>query len=313
MNVAVGGTGFLGSQGTRFLVDLGGEGPVIHLAHANGFPPATYEPLAAQLRSDYHLIGLPARPLWPGSRPESAPTWQPMAGDLIEALDGLARSRAISLPIIGVGHSLGGVLTLWAAIRRPDLFQAVILIDPVILPPRQLRVLRLMHLVSHLSGGLIGLHRHLPLVQATLRRRRTWPSRRACRDHLAAKPFFAGWPTASLDAYVDSGTRERPDGQVELIYAPEWEAHIFATTPTDIWRYVPQLHSPVLAIRGERSPTFPAGSLARLARLLPQARTLTIADSDHMVPLERPVETAEAIRSFVGALAPRLDNTQQRQ
>ena len=296
MSIKIEETGFLGSQGTRCLVDLGGDGPVIHLAHANGFPPAAYEPLAAALRTDYHLIGVPARPLWPGSRPDSAPTWQPMAGDLIQALDDLARSGAISPPIVGVGHSLGGVLTLWAAIRRPDLFWAVVLIDPVILPPTQLRLLRLMRLV--------GLHRRLPLVRATLRRRRVWPSRQACAEHLAAKPFFAGWPPSSLDAYVNSGTQERPDGQVELIYPPEWEAHIFATTPADIWRYVPQLSTPVLAIRGERSPTFPAGSLARLARLLPQARTLTIPGSDHMVPLERPLETAEAIRAFAGTCYP---------
>jgi pimeloyl-ACP methyl ester carboxylesterase len=305
VNLALEGTGFLASQGTRFLVDLGGDGPVVHLAHANGFPPGTYELLAAALRTDYHLIGLPARPLWPGSQPESAPTWQPMAGDLIEALDGLARSGAISPPIVGAGHSLGGVLTLWAAIRRPDLFRAVVLIDPVILPPNRLRLLRLLRLV--------GLHRRLPLVRATLRRRRTWPNRQACIEHLSGKPFFAGWPAASLEAYVNSGTRERPDGQVELIYPPEWEAHIFATTPTDIWRYVPQLRTPVLAIRGERSPTFPAGSMARLARLLPQAHTVTIPDSDHMVPLERPAEAAQAIRDFDQALAQRLDDTQQRQ
>jgi len=277
----------------------------MHLAHANGFPPAAYEPLAAVLRTSYRLIGLPARPLWPGSRPESTPTWLPMAGDLIAALDDLADSGTISPPIIGVGHSLGGVLTLLAAIRRPDLFRAIILIDPVILPPSQLRLLRLMRLV--------GLHRHLPLVQATLRRRRTWPSRQACTEHLAGKPFFTGWPAASLNAYVYFGTQEHPDGQVELIYPPEWEAHIFATTPTDIWRYVPQLSIPVLAIRGEGSPTFPAGSLTRLVRLLPQAQALTIPDSDHMVPLERPAETAEAIRSFIGGLAaPPLDNAEQR-
>jgi len=291
VNVRVEGTGFLGPQETRFLVDLGGDGPVIHLAHANGFPPGAYEPLAAALRADYHLIGLAARPLWPGSRPESAPTWQPMAGDLIEALDRLSHSGTISPPIVGVGHSLGGVLTLWAAVRRPDLFRAVVLIDPVILPPSRLRLLRLLRLV--------GLHRSLPLVRAALRRRRTWPSRQACTEHLASKPFFAGWPAASLEAYVNSGMRERADGQVELIYPPEWEAHIFATTPTDIWRYVPRLHTPMLTIRGERSPTFPAESMARLARLLPQARTLTIPDSDHMVPLERPVETAAAVHDFV--------------
>ncbi|MBN1139093.1 MAG: alpha/beta hydrolase [Anaerolineae bacterium] len=304
MNATVGETGFLGSQGTRFLVDLGGHGPFLHLAHANGFPPGAYEPLADALRTDYHLIGLAARPLWPDSQPESTSTWQPMAGDLIEALDGLAHSSAI-LPIFGVGHSLGGVLTLWAAIRRPDLFRAVVLIDPVILPPSRLCALRLMRLV--------GLHRRLPVVQAALHRRRTWPSRQACIEHLASKPFFAGWPAGSLDAYVNSGTRQQPDGQVELIYPPKWEAHIFATVPTDIWRYVPQLRTPVLVIRGERSPTFPAESMARLAHLLPLAQTLTIPGSGHMVPLERPAETAKAIRHFARALVLRLDNAQQRQ
>jgi pimeloyl-ACP methyl ester carboxylesterase len=267
-------------------------GPVIHLAHANGFPPATYEPLTAALIGNHHVIGLPARPLWPSlpgiPTPDSVPTWHPLAGDLIAALDDLGLSD-----IVGVGHSLGGVLTMWAAIQRPDLFRAVVLIDPVILPPSRLRALRLLRLVR--------LQHRLPIAQAAMRRRRTWPTRQACYDHLVGKPFFARWPAASLEAYVKAGTRETidPHDGVELVYPPEWEAHIFATTPTGIWRDIPRLRTPVLAMRGEHSPTFPAESLARLARLLPHACTLTIPDSDHMVPVERPAETAASILDFI--------------
>lgn len=276
----------------EFIHDFGGDGPLMHLAHANGFPPGTYRLLAERLTERYHVIGLPARPLWSGSPPapirsQDLPrTWQPLADDLVAGLEQMGQRG-----IVGVGHSLGGVLTLLAAIGRPELFRAVVLIDPVVLPPARLRALR--------GLRLLHLERRLPLVQAALRRRRTWPSREACYGHLAAKPFFAAWPAESLRAYVEAGTCPRPDGQVELAYPPEWEAHIFATTPADVWRAVPRLRTPSLWIRGERSPTFCAECLERVARLLPQACTLTITDSDHMVPVERPSETAAAIAEFL--------------
>lgn len=273
------------------LCDFGGQGPVIHLAHANGFPPGAYRPLAETLVGDYHVIGLATRPLWPGSRPDQAPSWRPLADDLIAALDDLGLQG-----ILGVGHSLGGVLTMWAAIRRPDLFRAVVLIDPVILPPAWLWVARTMR--------VIGLGRRLPLVQGALRRRRIWPSRSDCYAHYRDKALFARWPDASLWAYVEAGTRPRADGQVELVYPPAWEAHIFATVPTNVWRDVPRLTVPALVIRGAHSDTFRAASQARMARLLPQARFLVIPGAGHLVPMERPQEVGATIRDFLAAVAP---------
>jgi pimeloyl-ACP methyl ester carboxylesterase len=303
----------LTSTSLDLLHDFGGDGPVIHLAHANGFPPATYRLLADSLINPsstadphYHVVGLPARPLWPdevrwaparkpwadrwpGSRPESAPTWRPLADDLIQTLD----DRGLH-GIYGVGHSLGGVLTMWAAIRRPDLFRAVVLIDPVILPPAVLWAMRLMR--------ALGLRGRQPLVQGALRRRRTWPSRQACYEHLRDKPLFARWPDVALWDYVEAGTKIGAGGQAELVYPPEWEAHIFATTPADVWRDVPRLRTPTLVIRGEHSDTFRPEAQARMARLMPDARFLVISDAGHLVPMERPAETGEAIRSFLDSL-----------
>jgi len=267
--------------------DLGGSGPVIHLAHANGFPPGTYRPLAATLADQYHILALPARPLWPGSQPQSAPDWRCMVDDLIGGLDALGLRG-----IVGVGHSIGGVLTMWASIRRPDLFRAVVLIDPVILPPALLFILRWMRRFS--------LHRRYPLVQRALRRRQTWPSRQACFDHYRRKSFFARWSDESLWAYVEAGTREESDGSVTLVYPPVWEAHIFATTPLDIWRDVPRLRPPLLVIRGAETTTFSAASQAHMARLVPAARFAVIPNATHLVPLERPQETGAAIREFLG-------------
>ena len=271
------------------VLDFGGVGPVVHLAHANGFSPGAYRPLAEALTDRYHVIALPSRPLWPDIQPESAPDWHVMADDLTQGLDGLGLNRTI-----GVGHSMGGDLTLWAAISRPDLFRAVVLIDPVILPPAWLWTVRVIQ--------LLGLRKRLPLVQGALRRRRVWPSRRACYEHYRRKPFFAAWPDAGLWAYVESGTRERADDQVELVYPPEWEAHIYATVPTDIWRAVPKLRTPALVIRGERSDTFQPESLARMERLLPQAHYVIIPRAGHLVPMERPAEAGSAICNFQAGL-----------
>jgi pimeloyl-ACP methyl ester carboxylesterase len=267
-------------------LDLGGHGPFVHLAPANGFPPATYRQLARDLAQGYHVVSLLPRPLCPGSRPESAPDWHPLADDLIRGLDGLGLSG-----IVGLGHSIGGVLTLWAAIERPDLFRAVILVDPVIFPPSMLRLMR--------AGGALHLARRIPLVRAALHRRRLFPDRQACFDHYRGKPLFDRWSDSGLWDYVDAGTHLRPDGQLELLYPPEWEAHIFATTPTAVWRGVSRLRLPALLVRGEHSPTFLPAAQERLLRLLPRAQSVTIRDAGHLVPMERPHDVASAILEFL--------------
>ncbi len=275
--------------GWRLVHDFGGDGPVVHLAHANGFPPGTYRSLAKTLTDRYRVIGLPARPLWPGSRPEEMSHWHTLADDLAQGLEALGLHG-----IIGVGHSMGGVATLWAAVRCQGLFRAIVLIDPVILPPRRLFLMRVLRRIG----------RKVPsdLVRGALRRRRTWPDREACYHYLRARPFFATWPAESLRAYVETGTRERPEGGVELAYPPEWEAHIFATTPTDVWQDVPRLNIPTLVIRGERSRTFFPQARRRMERLLPQARFVVVPEAGHMVPMERPAEVGAAIRAFLSDL-----------
>lgn len=268
------------------LVDLGGTGPVLHLSPANGFPPGAYRQLAQALSGQVRVVALLPRPLWPDSRPSGAPTWHSLASDLVDGLDAHGLHG-----IAGVGHSIGGVLTLWAALRRPDLFRAIVLVDPVILPPAWLRSLRFAH--------SLGLGDRSPLVRAALHRRRTFPTSQACFDHYRARSLFSRWSDAALWDYVQAGTRERSDGQLELAYPPEWEAHIFRTVPTDVWRDLARLTTPVLVIRGELSDTFVPDALQRLQRRLPHAHFVTIPGAGHLAPMERPLDVASSILTFL--------------
>jgi pimeloyl-ACP methyl ester carboxylesterase len=270
----------------KLVHDFGGDGAGIHLAHANGFPPGTYKSFAETLTKHYHVIGIPARPLWPGSLPTDVLNWHVLAEDLIKGLNALDLKK-----IIGIGHSMGGTYTMLAAISQPNLFIKLVLIDPVILPPSKLRVLKWMR--------RLGLSKRQPLVQGALHRRRTWPNNETCYNHWRSKTFFKNWSDESLWDYVKAGVYERGDGRVELVYSPEWEAHIFATPPTDIWDYVPQLRVKTIVIRGEYTNVFTLESENRMRTLLPNVEFHVIPNAGHLVPIESPIKTSKIIQEFL--------------
>ena len=62
---------------------------------------------------------------------------------------------------------------------------------------------------------------------------------------------------------------------------------------------------PVLILWGEYDTVVPIADGRRLAQLLPNARFEMIARSWHRPHVERPGETATAIRGFLRALSPR--------
>lgn len=275
-----------GERIARRLEELGGKGPVVHLAHANGFPPGTYRGMVDELAPSFRVVALPFRPLWPGSRPGSITDWHVLAEDLA---DGLEASGLTG--VWGVGHSLGGVCTMLAAIRRPHLFRAVVLIDPVILPPAFLWLWAAMRIFHQ--------ERRFFLVKGALRRRRRWPSRQECFAYLREKPLFARWSDRALWHYVEAATRfVEGAGGVELVYPPEWEAKIFATTPFDSWVFCRKLVTPALFVRGELSDTFRPESHQLVRELLPETSHEVVGAAGHLVPMERPEAVARAIARF---------------
>ena len=92
--------------------DLGGTGEPLHFLHANGYPPACYQSLFELLQTRYRVIGMLLRPLWDNSNPKEIEDWKPFSEDLLQFLSQEPR------PVIGVGHSIGAVVTLRAALPR---------------------------------------------------------------------------------------------------------------------------------------------------------------------------------------------------
>ena len=271
-------------------LDFGGSGPSLHFAHANGYPPRAYAPLIETLTPRYHVTAMLMRPLWPGHPPNGLRDWSPLADDLLRFLDGRGEQG-----VIGVGHSLGGVVTLIAALRRPELFRAVVMIDPVLLPYGVL--------FAWTIAYKLGLAHHLhPLIPATLRRQCVFDSVEAMYTSYRRKAVFSRIDDHGLRACVEALARPRPDGQVELAYPTDWEVKIYLTGPLVEWKLWPQvkgLRVPLLVVRGQETDAFMPVAARMMQSRLPGAEIRTIAGAGHLVPLEKPEEVGAVIHEFL--------------
>ena len=198
----------------------------------------------------------------------------------------------MSPPIIGMGHSLGAVTTAICAARHPELFSALILIDPVFLPPRLLRRITLLRWL-----GLDGI---LPLVRGARRRRRQFKSKtEALKRFTSGRGIFKTWSPEFVHAYLECGLLVKDPQTAVLTCDPELEAQIFASVPADVWHHVGRLTCPVLAIRGGKSDVFTAESEKLLKSLLPHCEVVTMPDCGHFPTMEKPADTAAAILDFI--------------
>jgi pimeloyl-ACP methyl ester carboxylesterase len=265
--------------------DWGGDGPTVHLAHANGFPPGTYRKLAEVLAGSHHVVSMAARPLWSREPPSDLKDWSELVDDLKAEL-----VRRDLRGILAVGHSLGGVASLLAAADDPGLFRAVVAVDPLIL-----------------TGGIsifwglmkrAGLGSRLGIVRGARSRRDRWPDRRDILSSYRQKKIFKHWDPEVLNDYISCGTVTLPDGTLGLRYPKAWEARIFEIAPHDLWPRLRRLQVPTLIVQGEHSDTFRDPAAHRAAREMTTTEVAVIGDTTHFVPMERPQELGDLILEF---------------
>lgn len=274
----------MNETGSVPVLDVGGDGPPLHFAHANAYPPACYRQFLHVMRDHYHVRAMEQRPLWPGQSPQVLDGWQLFAHDLIRALE-----QTPGKAVVGAGHSLGAVVTMMAAVERPHLFSALVIVEPVLLPPHILQAIR----------ANPRLAAQTPMVRRARNRRNRWPDRQCAFERFREKGVFARLSDDALLDYVNYGLAETPEGGVTLRFPREWEAAIYSHPPLDIWHIIPQITVPTLCIRGQHSDTVGDESWQRWQEMQADATFAEIADSGHLVPLERPSQVAQLSHDFL--------------
>ena len=265
-------------------IDFGGEGPILHFAHPNAYPPAGFRQFLEPLTQTHHVVAIEHRPLWPGSQPEEMTDWTIIADDMIRLFDQQGWQQ-----VIGVGHSLGAVATLYAAVSRPDLFAKLVLIEPVFLPPDVLQMI-----ATNSETNAFN-----PMVVGALKRRNRWESREAAFTRFRRKSVFARFSDEALWDYVNSATRKGEDGEFELTFPREWEARFYGMPPQKVWDALPQVTQPTLAIRAEDSETLWPKAWQLWQALQPDATFIEVPDCGHMLTLERPSHIATIVQEYL--------------
>jgi pimeloyl-ACP methyl ester carboxylesterase len=274
------------------IYEFGGKGQVINLALANGFPPATYIPVMQPLTQTHHVICVQPRALWGTEQPPTQLwNWRDtLAKDLLNGL----REHNLQ-DIIVVGHSFGGIASIFAVLEDPSRFKALILLDPTIFSPEISTALEAMQ-----KDGSIE---QFPLAARALRRQRLFASTEEAFQYFRSRPLFADWSDEVVRLYAEQGTVP-VEGGVMLRWSPEWESYYFKTGYTRIWEDLPKLRGllPTLIIRGGNSDTYLGESAEKVKAILPEAVHLEIAGHGHLFPQSNPGETHQMMRDWIANL-----------
>ena len=266
--------------------------PLIVFAHGNGFPGGTYQPLFKPWEAaGYEVMALDRfghDPRFPVTG-----TWHGLRDQLIQFID--ARCQPERTPVWLVGHSLGGLVSLLATSKRPDLVRGLVMLDsPVITGWRA-------HSVHMLKRS--GLLKRVSPGKVAQRRRYHWPDRAAVQAHFAAKSVFARWHPDALAAYVAAGVQEAPQGGVELAFHRDVEARIYNTLPHHLGTVLRRhpVRCPVGFIAGTQSEEMRQGG-STAARALAGERFVRI-EGTHLYPMEKPHETAQLVLGLLAGMA----------
>jgi len=262
----------------------------IVFAHANGFPAGLYEPLFDVWRAAGWRVLAPAI-LGHDARYPVESGWRRLRDQLLDFVEARRAEGTLVEPVVLVGHSLGGMLSLLAVIKRPALAQALVMLDSPVVDgwrAHSIRMVKKLRLINRVGPGRVS-----------KARRREWPSREAVHAHFAAKHVFARWDARMLAGYVAHGFEER-DGKVVLAFEREVETRIYDTLPhhvgTQLRRHPPRV--PVHFIAGTRSAEMrQAGAAASRALAGPRFRWI---EGTHLYPMERPEDTARLVLECLG-------------
>jgi len=280
----------LGRSGVEIaLLDWGGEGPLALLHHANGFCAALWAPIAERLRERFHVVAMDARGHGDSSLPaegisEESFGWGVLAGDVSEVAHTLLRETGESSLALGIGHSFGGTLLLTAAASEPALFDRLLLLDPILLPP----MTKAQAAERAADNGLAARAR---------RRRHEWPSRGDAHAFFAERPLFAAWRPPALDLYIAEGLRDVEGGGVELKCSGAAEAQVFEGPHTlDVLGRAKGVETPILLLGAERGD-IPHDVYRALVADLADARFESV-DSGHLIPMEHPEIVLQHVEDF---------------
>lgn len=256
----------------------------LFFAHANGFPSPSYAPFHKALQQQGYTLDAIEKV---GHNPEF-----PISNNwphLVRELELEIESRHQE-PVIGIGHSLGGMLSYLLAHKRPELYSHLILLDPPVINGWQ-------NSLWWLSKKFGFSDRFTP-ANTSKKRRTQFDSREHAHEKLRHKQLFKDFTDESFEAYLQHALTDTKEGAVTLTIDLETELALFRTAPDDLWRYRKPLQMPGIYLTAENSEFAKLPFAKRLSKTA--GMEYKVLKGGHLFPQEHPQETARVITDWLG-------------
>jgi len=254
-----------------------GAGPPVVLVHGFGGAAANWRLIAPSLALEHRVL-VPELPGHGGSSPlPAAPTLDPYAEAILAVLE-----AEDALPAVWVGHSLGGLVGLRAAIRRPETVTGIVLAA-----------------AAGISSALPVGRAVVSVIEVLQPGRRVAPYRgRLSRSRAGRKATFGWWGVAD-PARFDPETAEAflagPAQHTDTASAGR------ALLDGDPRQELGLVRAPCLCLWGANDNWVPLRDGMEYARRL-RAPLRSIADCGHLLIGERPDAVLHAVRAFIATL-----------
>ncbi|MDF1646988.1 MAG: alpha/beta hydrolase [Legionellaceae bacterium] len=258
--------------------------PKLHFAHGNGFPSPCYRQMLMPLEAKFDCCYIDKI-----GHTEAFPVednWCALVDELLESI----RTQSHE-PVVAVGHSLGGVLSVLGALKAPQLFRAVVLLDSPLLSRFRARALQL--------SKKLGLIDKVTPAARTRARRTHWKTRDAVFQYFRRRALFKQFDDACLNDYIDYGMTLDETGYT-LRFDAGIEYQIYRTLPHTFTKHSKKLQVPTALLYGSDSDVIYAADRHHMRRRY-GIQSFEISGT-HMFPLERPKETAALILEVLMSL-----------
>ena len=273
------------------------ELPGFQFSHATGFNSLTYRKLLEPLSNEFHIRAIDARGhgfTETEAIPNKMYDWVTYRDDLIRSVENFVEEKGS--PIILGGHSMGGATIMQVAASRPELVSGLVLIEPVLIPKKNLNLIKL--------GRKFPISKFLPFIKeatsradATLKRRREFPNKEMIKKSYRGRGAFTTWVDGFLDDYIDGGTKVEGDYHI-LTCHPEWEAATFSSWKHNAMEAIKKINCPITLLQGEIGSTTQEPGIKLLKKQDPNGTFKIIDNSSHFLPMEYPEIVQKEIRKI---------------
>lgn len=255
-----------------------------HFYGGNGFALGVYEPLLSDLAQHLNITALTMRGEWYDKPTADKMTREEDADVLIEFLQ-----KTQDKPIIGIGHSQGATATTMAAAKRPDLFSALYLLEPVTFTNQQGKLYSLVPRMVKMTREPF---------KSTQVKQADWDSVDGYYQFLRRHTAYKRITDEHLLTYAKNSLEAGQSAELTLRFSPKQEIANYFGTPL-IMKPLQQLIAdnkvPVQLIIGKPSMFISQQVRQMWDKFVPNEQMTVLNDYGHLLPLEAPELCAKLI------------------